>query len=173
MPTIKIDGVAFPVTAAWHASVIAPYPEMGAWDHDQLELERTRLLELSNETPARIGQRRNVWTPETAARLDAVTHVINVHRATRWLEGRSHEEFNFTGVDQIHGNSCTHACGCTTQHLFDHHKRHGPPESLVVHPHDPRVVCEMHKPHLPLGLAAFHAKVHEDNYQSPDEVVTA
>lgn len=154
MATINIDGQDFPVTDGWHAAVIEPYPELATWGHDQLEAERTRLLEKSNVTLTAIGQAAPTWTPADAARLAAVTHVINAHRATRFLGGRSHEDFGFDGVDQVHGNRYTAPCGCELHHIFDHHIAVSEDRSdLVVHPHYPRFVCDDHVPENTLALA--------------------
>lgn len=179
--SINIDGEFFPVTRPWYVSVIKPNLDFASWDHDKLELERSRLLLLSENGPSSVAQgisetqwieafkhNQQRFGDAERLRLANVTHVINAHRATRWLQGRPYQDFGFTGVDQVHGNACEHSCGCKTQHCFDHHKREGPPEGIITYPHFPQIACGKHKVFLFRdGLQVFHDKVHFDNRNQP------
>lgn len=138
MPTIRIDGFDIAVTQAWHDQVIAPRAEFGEMNLAELEAERQRIQQLDNTRAQAIkrlyasdaeflaahenGELAPTLSEEEQHRLDMVTHVINVHLSARWCQGRPHAAFGFEGMDQVHGGSITHDCGCVTQHVVDHHK---------------------------------------------------
>lgn len=142
----------FEVTPAWAKQNLEPYPHFAVLSHTELEIERLRLLTLSNS-------RR--LTTEERARLTSVTHVINVHRALDVIP-EHHSNFGFDGADQLHGNSVRQDCGCELHFVFDHHKDHTDP-TFKLHPHTPRDVCAEHEPHLEKGLDHFHQVVLETN----------
>jgi hypothetical protein len=153
---IRIDGVDRPVTDAWAEQNIKPYVELASWTHDRLEAERTRLLNKSQQS-ARFAP-GVLYSGEDEKRLQAVTRVINAHRATRaFLTTRTLDEFGFTGVDQLHGNSATYPCGCKLHYVFDHHKAIAG-EELEHFPHEPLKVCETHA-HMAGDFKAHFAAV--------------
>jgi hypothetical protein len=137
----------FPVTQKFQDEVLAPYPHLATATYEQLELMRSALLNRSNlrsnymlsvpkDHPMAPG---GTLTVVERAELDAVTHLINVHHGINFLQGRSHTDFGFDGVDQVHGNADHKACGCVDTYVFDHHKRHEP--DVKLHPHYPKHVC--------------------------------
>jgi hypothetical protein len=143
---IRVDGQLRPVTPAFYARNIVPYPELAYWSHDELEVERRRLLDQSERALARF-EPGVTFTRADEDRLQAVTRVINAHRATRaFLAKRDLAEFGFAGVDQLHGNSQRLDCGCVLHYAFDHHLAH------AGLPHE-------HIPHFPLKVCTAHAEL--------------
>jgi hypothetical protein len=154
MAEIIIKGISYPVTAKFQDEVLAAHPDLASKAYPDLAAEQKRILDLSTRRynldellpPGEHTAPGGVLTMTEQYRLDCVTHVMNVHQAVKFLQGRSHSDFGFDGIDQVHGNRITLPCGCVKHHIFDHHKRHTP-EELVFHdhphPHDRK--CRDHK----------------------------
>lgn len=147
MSEIVVNGKAYPVTSKFAAEVLAPHPDLAARTYIELVVLRDRLLQLSTrrasleeEIPQEALDNETVLTPAELSRLENITHVINVHNAVRFLVGRSHADFGFEGVDQVHGNRHHSECGCVRHVVFDHHRRNekdanGEPIAPTLHPH--------------------------------------
>lgn len=101
-----------------------------------------------------------ILTEQERTRLAACDVVINLNKSALELKGRPVSDF--FGSDgtlcQVHGNHFTHACGCITAHIFDHHKRHLPDE-LTLHAHHSPYVCSEHE-HLRGDFKAHYALLH-------------
>jgi hypothetical protein len=152
--TIVIKGKSHPVSDKFRTEVLNVHPDLATRNYGELTVERDRLLHLSNQRynldePIPAGEpmaQNNTLTVAEQARLENITHVINVHNAVKFLNGRSHADFGFDGVDQVHGNRWTLACGCVKHVVFDHHKRHDAARLVHhdhPHPHDRK--CDIHK----------------------------
>lgn len=153
MPYIATaDKRAHQVTKAWHDANVVPFPEIAKFTLNQHEKTRKQLLAISNQ---------RALTTEERNRLKAHTNWVNVNKAWTWLAGRELSEFGFETLDQVHGNACTHACGCQTQHVFDHNKAQAG-EHAENHPHFPRKSCVKHAV-LAKDFKAHFVKVHADN----------
>lgn len=158
MSTIKTwDGVEHTVTDEWHKQNAEAFPELQTYTEKQLEQLRLQLLHQSNTDPLSERDR---------AKLEAATKWKNVNTAWRWLAGRHYNEIGFAALDQVHGNATTHACGCVTQHIFDHNKAMAG-EPLMHHAHYPRKSCEKHKPLLDQDYQTHYAQVNSDNASPP------
>ena len=165
---IIIGGAAHPVTAKFQAEVLGPHPDLASRPFNELENMRDELLKLSNrrynwQEPKPKGvvmAPGGTLTVAEAGRLDAITHVLNVHKAVAFLQGRSHTEFGFEGVDQVHATRIDKACGCSLHHVFDHHRRHE--EANPTYPHYPMASCGKHAPLLG-DYKAHHAAALADN----------
>lgn len=129
------DGTKHRVTDAWWAENVEPWPHIQGLPQGAREALRLRLLTDSNDRELTAGEAREI---------EALTRWKNVERAWTWLAGRHWREFGFVALDQVHGNSCRHSCGCVTQYVFDHNLRSvsGP---RAHYPHYPQRVCEAHE----------------------------
>ena len=157
---INVNGSRYPVTDKFQQEVLDSHPDLADLPYDQLTQMRGALLKLSDmrnsymvPAPKEKMGPSGTLTATEHDRLQAITQVINVHHGVRFLQDRSHEDFGFTGVDQIHGNRHTLACGCVLHTVFDHHKRHE--EDKEIHPHHPRSSCDAHA-HLLDDFKAHH-----------------
>lgn len=152
MATIHHAGTPYPVTDAFHAKNTEPWPHLATMTREQLDVDRNRLLALSNDRALTRAER---------AELAAVTNHYNVRNALHVLGTDAHQIHGFEGVDQLHGNRWIPPCGCELQIVFDHHKAvAGEPHE--VHAHKPRFVCEKHA-HLEHDWKALHAQVTADH----------
>ena len=146
---IVIAGTRYPVTDKFQKEVFDAHPDLAAFAYSQLETSRDALLRLSNmrrrymvPTPSEPMAPSGSLTVIEQARLDAITHVINVHHAVNFLQGRPHTDFGFDGVDQVHGNTHQKDCGCVHTYVFDHHKRFD--ADLTLHRHHDKRLCKDH-----------------------------
>ncbi len=128
--------------------VFGPHPDLATLSYDQLLDRRDRLLAISNARhayalpmPREPMAVNGTLTLTEQARLENIVHTINVHHGVRFLQGRSHTDFGFDGVDQVHGNEHRKECGCILTVVFDHHQRHANP---TLHEHYPRRLCAAH-----------------------------
>lgn len=147
---IRINDIYYPVTEKFHAEVLAPYPHLAESHYASLEALQKKLLDLSYarsrfmapepDAPMAPG---GTLTIAEEQELEAITHVMNVHHAVNFLRGKSHEEFGFSGVDQVHGNIHRLECGCVHHKVFDHHRRHEPDN--IIHHHRTVKTCDAHK----------------------------
>lgn len=149
---IKHKGEAHPVTQAWHAENVEPWPELAELERPELQALANGLLQASNDREL---------TGEERRRLESITHHVNARNGIDWLGARPLAELGFTGVDQVHGNSATLPCGCRLHSVFDHHRRHEP--DLKVHAHHGHRLCGKHQRHGKKPLADIHAAVFADN----------
>lgn len=165
---ITVNGADYPITQKFRDEVLGPHPDLANRTLNELENLRGDLLRLST--------RRHNWrepkpkgavmalggtlTIAEADRLACITHVLNVHQAVNFLQGRLHTEFGFDGIDQVHGNAVHAPCGCILHHVFNHHKRHE--KTVTTYPHYPRCSCDAHA-HLAGDFKAHHATVLADN----------
>lgn len=137
MPKIKTyDGMEHEVTQAWWDECVAPFDGIQHGTAEEHEMLRRRLLDLSNA--------RRLFDNEKLL-LEACTKFGNVNRAWKWLDGRHYSEFGFAHLDQVHGNRQSWACGCETQHAFDHYVARDTPEDVVHHAHTSLAACSKHK----------------------------
>ena len=153
--TIRHEGANYPVNDHWHEANSIRWPRLAAMTHAELDRERWRLLNLSNE--------RHLTDDETAE-LAAVTNHFNVRNALRVLGTDAHLIHGFDGVDQLHGNLWRAPCGCEVHLVFDHHKS-ALLEPTEVKPHAVRFACQSHR-HLADDVHALHAQVMAD-HQAP------
>jgi hypothetical protein len=154
--TLKINGKDYPVTAKFQKDVLDVHPHLAEMPYSDLKDEQRRLLRLSNaradySKPIPEGEETapgGTLTVKEMALLQNITHITNCHDTQRFLGGRLHSEFGFTGVDQVHGIKETHSCGCVTQHIIDHYKGREwveGNEPLQHFPHFSRHACTKHK----------------------------
>jgi hypothetical protein len=87
--------------------------------------------------------------------IEALTHVLNLNRALRFLAGRDYREVfgPDATLDQVHGNSITKDCGCVLQHMFDHNRRGE--GGIEIHPHHSLAACGAHA-HLKDNFREHH-----------------
>lgn len=147
-------GQLHPVNAHWHEANTAKWPHLAVKTRQELRDIQDVLLLKSNDP------RTTLSKPELDY-LRAANNHFDVRTALDMLDGRRHGEFGFEGVDQVHMNSISYACGCKLLIVFDHHKgRAG--EVDKIHPHPPLAVCDDHAPHRH-DLALLHERVAADS----------
>jgi len=169
--SILINGTAYPVTDLFATEVAGAHPDLLEKGYAALIAERNALLRLSDERhsysvpmPNEPMAVNGTLTALEDARLRNLDRVINVHHGVNFLRGRSHADYGFDGVDQVHGNQHTMACGCILHSVHDHNLR-GTPDA-VLQPHLPRRSCAEHA-HLASDHQAHWAKVQLDNTPPP------
>jgi hypothetical protein len=162
-------GAHHPVNAHWHAANTAPWPHLAGRSRHELRGIQDELLFKSNHLPL---------TAEELAYLRAANNHFDVRTCIDWLQGRSHSEFGFTGVDQVHGmylrpviwnDDPSHelggkleACGCVLALVQDHHKARAGVQH-EIHKHGPMTTaCEVHAPHA-RDLDRLHARTRADS----------
>jgi hypothetical protein len=143
---VLFDGSTHPVTSGWYADHISPHPELEGMDEAGIRGTLRALLDISNTRPLTDAERIRIHS------LDAI---ISVNNAWALLKGTDYAaEYGFDGVDQVHFNSHTLACGCICHVVFDHHKaRKG--EDHQHHVHAPLKSCAAHA-HLKHDWKAHH-----------------
>lgn len=163
MAQIIVDGKAYPVSAVFEAETATPHPDLLAMPYPALEVERSRLLKLSDDRHAfRVAEPVGPLAPSgtltivEADRLDAVTRTINVHSAVRFLGGRPQTDFGFEGVDQVHGNAVRMDCGCIFHTVHDHHLRGT--DGAVAQLHRTHRACAVHTDQVAKGVEAHWAE---------------
>lgn len=165
--TVKVGPKAYPVSQQFEDEVLRPYPDLASATVWQLiamgnEIGQLSSLRAKYILPRPLGVPMapgGTLTVAEEARRSAIIHVFNIHTTVNFLEGRSHEEFGFATIDQVHGNEIVKECGCTLRTVHDHHKR-GTVEA-VPHPHTPLKSCDAHA-HMAEDFRAHHATVIAD-----------
>jgi hypothetical protein len=147
-------GAHHQVNGHWHEANTAPWPHLAGRSRHELRGIQDALLDKSNHVRL---------TPDELAYLKAANNHFDVRTAVDFLQGRHHSEFDFDGVDQVHGNTITAPCGCKLVVVFDHHKaRSGVIDT--THPHTPQAVCDAHAEHA-RDLHLLHKRVAEDSHR--------
>lgn len=129
METISHGGVAYPVTDAWHAQNTTPWPDLASAAKQDVDNQRKALQQISNLRPLSTGSPGDAAVapgsnipyvdPNEVALLKALDCHWNVRNAIDFLGGRSHIDFGFTGLDQVHGNIVHSICGCRRLKVHD------------------------------------------------------
>lgn len=147
------DGQQHPVTDGWYAQNVASWPAITSLTASGVATAISNLLALSNTRQL---------SDDEEAYLQALTRLKNANVALKAVAGRDYAaEFGFEGVDQIHGNSASFACGCKLHYIFDHNKAQAG-EQHEHHPHHPLRVCKAHA-ELSGDFKAHFAKVVSDH----------
>lgn len=139
----------FEVSPEFAKQNLEPYKMFQTLSHNELEAERWRLLYLSNKRRLDVMER---------LRLDAVTRVINVHRALDRFDDVDHTHFGFKFADQLHGNLITKDCGCQIHYAVNHHAHIAGTHRELL-PHRSEAYCEDHK-HL-TDVHEHHKALHD------------
>lgn len=169
------DGTRHDVSPDWYAANVEPFPHLRGLGQDGIDRTRQYFLALSTYRARRIARGRThqelgteavsavrrTLTFSEAAELEAVTKFHNVNSAWGWLQDRHYDEVGFFYLDQVHGGSHTHSCGCTTQHIVEHYKLIAG-EPVEFHPHYPTKSCDRHR-HLVGNFRSHWDTVYADN----------
>lgn len=181
--TLEIKGKEYPVSAKFRATVLAHHPDLAATPFGNLEAQAKALLDLSTARntyqapqlgPDEEADFTGNLTKAEAHLLANIMHTINCHKAVNFLQGRSHEDFGFEGIDQVHGVRISTPCGCQITHVYDYWHGRGELQTqavkedkpVVLHPHYSKRWCDKHREHG-RDFRAHHAAVYADPVNTP------
>ena len=151
------DGSTHPVSDGFMSRV---HLDLNGKSYAQLRTELDGLLGMSGRDVLEGGRE---LTAVERARVEAITHVLNLNRALAFLSGRDYREIfgPDATLDQVHGNRFSpDTCNCILQNVFDHNRRGE--GGIEVHPHHAHSVCAVHE-HHGQDFRACHADVMGEN----------
>ncbi len=180
---IVCNGTTYPVTAAVNA-----YPDGWTLETEEEALFKAKVGEAltepeealikawlhriyaANHHAGKEAEAVEAWRAnqrlnhEQRSYLTAWTNRQNIANAVRVLGADAHKLHGFEGVDQLHGNTHAHPCGCEIHVVFDHHQRHAlKPEH--IRPHRIERQCRGHAQHK--DVQGLHAALMVDTAAKP------